>query len=200
MSAPDLILASASEARRTVLARAGVPFRVVVSGVDETPIKQHVLGAGGDPAKVAATLAEAKAKTVSQHEPAALVLGSDQVLVLDGKLYDKPETIDEARGHLTSLRGRTHTLISAVVLAKGGSVVWQTSETASLTMRDFSDSFLDFYLASEGSGVLSSVGAYRLEGLGSQLFSEIDGPHATILGLPLFPLLEELRNRGILSA
>lgn len=199
MSNHELILASASEARSTLLRRAGVTFRVEVSGVDEASIKQDALLNGESPTLIAARLAQAKADVILKQYPSALVLGCDQVLVLDDKLYDKPETMDEARANLKTFRNRSHTLISAAVLMKDGVEVWQCTDCATLTMRDFSDTFLETYLADEGLRLLSSVGAYRLEGLGSQLFADITGAHATILGLPLYPLLEELRNRGILQ-
>jgi septum formation protein len=147
---------------------------------------------------VAEALAEEKAVAVSRNR-AELVLGADQTLELDGRLYDKAETADEARARLKTLRGRAHQLHSAVVVAEGGAVVWRETVSATLTMRDFSDAFLEDYLAAEGEHALGSVGCYRLEGSGVQLFSDIEGDYFTILGLPLMGLLELLRRRGVLT-
>ena len=194
----SLILASKSTARRAVLAGAGVPFEAEASGVDEDAAKARLLAAGADPRAVAEALAEEKAVAVSRNR-AELVLGADQTLELDGRLYDKAETIDEARDRLKALRGRPHRLHSAMVVAEGGAVVWRETVTATLTMRDFSDAFLEAYLAAEGEHALGSVGCYRLEGSGVQLFADIEGDYFTILGLPLMGLLDLLRRRGVLT-
>jgi len=194
----SLILASKSTARRAVLAGAGVPFEAEASGVDEDAAKARLLAAGADPRAVAEALAEEKAVAVSRNR-AELVLGADQTLELDGRLYDKAETIDEARDRLKALRGRPHRLHSAMVVAEGGAVVWRETVSATLTMRDFSDAFLEAYLAAEGEHALGSVGCYRLEGSGVQLFADIEGDYFTILGLPLMGLLDLLRRRGVLT-
>jgi len=145
-------------------------------------------------------LAQAKALNVSDTSPQALVLGCDQVLVCEDRLFDKARDIAEARETLAFLRGRRHYLISACTLAEAGKVVWRYSERASLTMRDFSDDFLDEYLKNEGKLVLSSVGCYQLENRGAQLFDSITGDFFCILGLPLLPLLTALRGRGLLAS
>ncbi len=194
----SLILASKSTARRAVLAGAGVPFEVEASGVDEDTTKARLLAAGAGPRAVAEALAEEKAVAVSKIRP-ELVLGADQTLELDGRLYDKAETLDEARARLKALRGRSHQLHSAVVVAEGGAAIWRETVSATLTMREFSDAFLEDYLATEGEHALGSVGCYRLEGSGVQLFADIEGDYFTILGLPLMGLLDLLRRRGVLT-
>ncbi len=195
----SIILATQSAARRAVLSGAGVPFEAVVAGVDEDAAKGVLLAAGASPKAVAEALAEQKALAVSSLR-GGLVIGADQTLDLDGQLYDKAETLLEARERLERLRGRTHQLHSAVAVAEGGTVVWRETVSARLTMRNFSEAFLDAYLAEEGSAALGSVGCYRLEGRGAQLFSQIEGDYFTILGLPLFGLLDLLRSRGEISA
>ena len=195
-----VILASKSTARRAVLQGAGVPFEAVVSGVDEEALKTTLLTRGADPRAVAGALAEEKALAVSRARPGAIVVGADQTLDVDGRLYDKVETRSAAVERLRLLRGRTHHLHSAVTAAVGGAVVWRETVSAVLTMRDFSDAFLDAYLEAEGEAALGSVGCYRLESLGSQLFARIDGDYFTILGLPLLGLLELLRQHEVLPA
>jgi septum formation protein len=193
-----VVLASKSATRRAVLEGAGVPFEAVGSGVDEDAAKVALLANRATPRQVAEALAEDKAIAVSVGRP-ELVLGADQTLEFQGKLYDKAETLAEARERLTTLRGKPHQLHSAVVVAQGGAVVWRETQSATLTMRGFSDGFLEAYLAAEGRAALGSVGCYRLEGMGVQLFSKIEGDYFTILGLPLMGLLELLRRRGALT-
>ena len=153
-------------------------------------------GAGG-PA-VAAGLAELKALRVSASRPGDLVLGADQVLVCEGRILSKAETLAEAAAQLKFLRGKSHMLISALALARDGDVVWRHADEARLAMRDFSDAFLDSYLKAEGEAVLGSVGCYRLEGPGAQLFESVEGDYFSILGLPLLPLLGVLRQQGVI--
>jgi septum formation protein len=195
----SLILASKSAARRAVLDGAGVRYEARVAGVDEDAVKTSLLAEGAGPREIADALAELKAIRVSAGRP-DFVIGSDQTLDLDGQLYDKAESVEAARERLKLLRGRTHKLHSAVVVAKEGAPIWREIVTASLTMRDFSDAFLDDYLASEGEHALGSVGCYRLEGPGAQLFSKIEGDYFAILGLPLMGLLDLLRRHGELTA
>jgi septum formation protein len=197
MSPPDVILASRSSARSALLRGAGVPFETADSGVDETVLKTAILGRGGSPAEVAAALAREKALAVSRARP-GLVIGADQTLDFEGRLHDKPVSLADAASRLREMRGRTHSLHAAVAAARDGQVVWEALSTAELVMRVFSDAFLDAYLAAEGEALLSSVGAYRLEGPGVQLFSEIRGDYFTILGLPLTGLLDLLRREGVL--
>ncbi len=193
-----IILASKSAARRAVLEGAGVAYEAVVSGVDEAVVKARMLTEGAGPRAIAEALAEAKALAVSRGR-AGCVIGADQTLDLNGALYDKAATLDEARARLGLLRGKAHRLHSAVVVATDGVVIWRETATAILTMRDFSDAFLDAYLATEGEAALGSVGCYRLEGLGAQLFEKIEGDYFAILGLPLLGLLDLLRARGGLT-
>ena len=190
-----MILASQSAARRAILTGAGVSFEATIAGVDEDAAKAVLLAKGAGPKAVAEALAEQKALAVSRTH-AGLVIGADQTLDLAGQLYDKAQTVHQARARLQLLRGQTHQLHSAVAAAEGGAVIWRETVSARLTMRDFSDVFLDRYLADESAAALGSVGCYRLEGLGAQLFSEIEGDYFTILGLPLLGLLELLRARG----
>lgn len=193
-----LILASGSATRAKLLAAAGVPFEIVPASVDEDSIKHSLLAANASHRDVADKLAELKALRVSMARPEALILGADQVLSFDGSLVSKCATLGEARDLLQRLRGQTHELISALVLAKDGAPVWRYAESAKLTMRDFSDAFLDDYLTREGDGLLAGVGCYRLESFGAQLFSRVVGDHSTILGLPLIPLLSSLREQGVI--
>lgn len=195
---PRLMLASASSARRAVLAGAGLRFDVEVSAVDEAAIKEAAQAEGIGPADAALMLADAKAERIARRDPEALVIGCDQLLVCDGAWFDKPPDMAAAREHLLSLRGHRHELVTAVVCHRRGGRVWQHVATPRLTMRSFSDAFLEAYLAAEGEALLSSVGAYRLEGPGAQLFARIEGDHPAILGLPLLPLLDFLRGHGVL--
>ena len=194
-----IILASQSSARRAVLIGAGVAHDAVVAGVDEDAAKVSLLADGAGPRAVADALAELKALAVSQVRE-GFVIGADQTLDLDGELYDKAADLAAARARLQLLRGRTHKLHSAVVVAKDGAAIWREVVSASLTMRDFSDAFLEAYLAEEGPHALGSVGCYRLEGPGAQLFSKIEGDYFAILGLPLMGLLDLLRRHGELAA
>jgi septum formation protein len=199
-SAPQVILASASTFRRRLLEAAGLRFEVVPADVDEAAIKRGLAVAvpRPSPGTVAQALARAKAESVGRNHPDALVIGADQVLALDEELFDKPSDMAEARAQLERLRGRTHTLHTAVVLTHDGKVVWTCVEEAMLTMRAFSAEFLDAYLARSGDAVCRTVGAYEIEGTGIQLFERVEGDHFTIIGLPLLALLAELRSRGAL--
>jgi septum formation protein len=194
-----VILASKSAARRAVLQGAGVPFDIAVAGVDEDAAKIELLARGASPKEIAGALAEQKAVRISKARP-GLIVGADQTLEFDGGLYDKVETVAAARERLKLLRGKPHELHSAVVVARDGAPIWRETVSATLTMRDFSDAFLETYLACEGEAALGSVGCYRLEGLGAQLFARIEGDYFTILGLPLLGLLELLRQHQVLSA
>ena len=193
----DIILASASQVRATLLRNAGVEFTVQPAAVDEDAIKQQA--AEQDTGALAALLADAKGLKISALQPGALVIGADQVLECEGELFDKPEGRIGAQNHLHRLSGKTHHLITAACVVRGGEIDWRKTATVRLTMRDLSDDFIETYLDRAGDSVLSSVGAYRFEDLGSQLFSEVDGDYFTILGLPLLPLLNYLRRQGTLD-
>ena len=199
-NAHEIVLASTSRARRELLAAAGVAFTVQAADVDEPAVRAKLLGKGArvDPRHVAELLAAAKAENVGRKRPDSLVIGADQVLALGDELLSKAPTLEAARTTLRKLRGRTHELHSAVAFAEKGKVTWKYVATAQLTMRDFSDAFLDDYLLRAGDRIGQSVGAYELEGLGVQLFERIEGDYFTVLGLPLMPVLAELRARGIL--
>ncbi len=199
-----LILASGSRARREMLKSSGVSFTVEAANVDEDAVRAALAGADRsnelDPADVAEVLARSKAEAVSQSRPNACVIGGDQVLALDDEILTKPADEAAARRQLQKLKGRVHALHSAVALAIDGEVVWSHVETAQMHVRDFSDAFLDDYMRRAGRLVLGSVGAYHMEGLGIQLFDRIDGDYFTVLGMPLMPLLAELRARHVIMA
>jgi len=190
-----LILASKSATRKALLAGAGLRFETSPAPIDERALEAEVLGKGGDASLVARHLAEAKALAVSRSRPGT-VIGSDQVLALDGELLHKPETLGAAAAQLDRLAGRTHFLHAGVALAAHGRLLWSSTETAALTMRRFDAAERDLVLALEGADVLASVGAYRLEGPSIRLFERIYGDYFTILGLPLLPLLAALRQHA----
>lgn len=199
MNAPNtLILASGSASRRRMLEAAGLSFDIEKPRVDEEAVKASLRAEGVKPRDQADALAEVKALSISNRR-GGFVLGADQMLAVEEDVLDKPASRAEARAHLMRLRGRTHMLISAAVLAVNGAVVWRHIETPRLKMRAFSDAFLDSYLDAAGEAILSSVGAYQLEGLGAQLFERVDGDYFAVLGLPLLPLLAYLREHGIVG-
>ena len=193
-----IVLASSSATRRKLLSQTGLYFKTANPPVDEAVIKTALKQAGASAPEVAGTLAESKANSVAAILPGAYVIGADQMLDCEGQWFDKPADRDGARRHLQSLRGKTHQLITAAVIAHEGKIVWRHTETARMTMRDFSETFLDQYLDKAGDGALRSVGAYELEGAGAQLFERIEGDFFSILGLPLIPLLGALRQAGAL--
>ena len=193
-----LVLASASSTRARILADAGLPVVADPAAVDEEEIRAAFHAEGRGAAVCATALAESKAIRVSERHTGALVLGADQILECAGRWFDKPADIAAARAQLQALRGKRHTLVSAAAVVRNGSVLWHTSDRAHLAMRGFSDEFLDAYIAAAGADLLGSVGAYRLEGLGAQLFERVEGDFFTILGLPLMPLLDFLRGHGAL--
>jgi len=179
------------------MANAGLNFEIDPSGVDEEEVTRSLLAQRASPQEIAEALAEMKALRVSARRPGALVVGGDSTLASNGRLFDKPPDLATARKHLLALRGQTHELFSSVVVARNGARLWHWNERARLTMRPFSEPFLDAYLARAGDGLLTSVGAYQLEGLGAHLFSRVDGDYFTILGLPLLPLLSFLSGHGV---
>ncbi len=195
----DLILASKSPFRAMLLTHAGVPFTAESAQINERVIEEPMHKAGVMPKQIALELAKAKALDVSRRNQAALVIGSDQTLSLGSEVFHKPEGLAGAKRHLQALSGKTHQLNSGVALAQGGKVVWEHLSVASLTMRVLSDGFIGRHLARVGERVLSSVGAYQYEDEGVQLFEVIDGDYFTIVGLPLLPLLKQLRERGFID-
>jgi len=194
-----LILASGSATRRKMLEDAGVAIAVEKPRVDEEAVKAGLRAEGLRPREQADALAEVKALSVSRMR-SGLVLGADQMLALGDEAFDKPADRAEARAQLLALRGKTHALVTAAVIARDGQVIWRHVDTPKLTMRAFSDAFLDDYLDRVGEGALSSVGGYQLEGLGAQLFSRVDGDYFSVLGLPLMPLLSYLRDIGEIAS
>ena len=194
-----IVLASQSASRRAMLLAAGVAFEATAAGVDEDAAKAalaHLL-----PRDLADALAELKAVKISRREPEALVLGCDSVVALDdGSLLDKPIDRDDAARQLRLMSGTRHSLYSAAVIAEDGRPTWRFVDRAVLHVRPLTDAFIDAYLDVEWPAIAGCVGCYRLEGPGAQLFSRIEGSHFTILGLPLLPVLDHLRVRGVLTS
>ena len=196
---PPLILASGSSARASILRAAGLSFTVVPALVDEAAMRDALRAEAVPVLEAAVALAELKARHVAGRAPVeAVVLGADQLLELDTDWLEKPVDLEGAAAQLHRLRGRRHRLVSAVVAFRGGNRVWHHAEAATLDLRPFSEAFLDQYLAATGPDVLGCVGAYQIEGLGAQLMARVQGEHSTILGLPLLPLLQFLRDQGVL--
>lgn len=201
LAARPVVLASASRTRLDLLRAAALDVSAEPSDIDEAAVVA-ALGDGGEslpPADIAALLAEAKARDVAARRPGELVIGADQTLDLNGELFVKPASAEEARRNLLRLSGRTHALHAAAVLVADDETVWSVTSTAWMTVRPLTPEFVGRYQGREGDAILSSVGAYRVEGAGIQLFEAIDGDWFTILGLPLLPLLGELRRRGVLE-
>lgn len=196
-SAP-LVLASGSTARRDMLQAAGIPVETIPSGIDERAVETPLLAEGAPPAAVASALAFAKALAVGTHLPGRVVLGSDQLLTCDGETLHKAADLPEAAARLTHLSGKTHELQSAFVLMRNGEVLAEGSTTALLRVRPLTPSFIAAYLASLDESTLASVGAYRMEEIGAQLFESVEGDHFTIMGMPLFLVLAALRDHDLL--
>lgn len=195
-----LILASQSPFRRTLMEHAGLKFRAIAADIDERAIEAELERLSPSPSDTALHLAEAKAQAVSAANPDCLVIGSDQTLSLGARIFHKPADLEAAKAHLAALSGKTHALNSAVVIVADGEVRWRHVSTARLTMRPLTSAFIDRHLARVGDRVLGSVGAYQLEGEGIQLFEAIDGDYFTIIGLPMLPLLAQLREMGAIDA
>lgn len=197
MSSPLLVLASGSRTRAAMLEQAGVSAVLDKPLIDEDEVKAAGRAEGVPAEAVAEALAELKAQRITRRHPGALVVGADQMLECEGRWFDKPADRAAARAQLLDLRGKTHRLVSCAVVVRDGERIWHKVDSARLTMRNFSESFLDDYLDRVGDDVLHSVGAYQLEGLGAQLFQRVEGDFFTILGLPLLPLLGFLRVHGV---
>jgi septum formation protein len=195
-----LVLASASAARARLLEASGVGAIIEPAAIDDTRIKREQRARGAAAEDCALLLAEAKARAVALRHPGALVLGADQMLECGAAWLDKAANLEEARGQLRTLSGREHILVTAAAVVRGEQVLWRHVERPRVTLRRFSDAFLDSYLDAMGSRVLQSVGGYELEGLGAQLVERVEGDYFAILGLPLLPLLEFLRAQGALRA
>lgn len=192
-----LILASASEVRAKLLRDANVSFEVMPARIDEPALKASMLAEEIDPRDIVDALAELKAKRIAQRFPDALVLGVDQILVCEGRVFDKARDLAEIKKHLSSLRGKTHDLLSAAVVFEDARPVWRHISRVRMKMRDFTDSFLDYYIDKYGHDLFETVGAYRIENGGSQLFENINGDYFSILGLPLLEVLGFLRTRNM---
>lgn len=198
-TAERLILASASAARAGLLRAAGVDFTIEPAAIDESGLKAKARHCGDSAIACAQALAAEKAGTVSRRHREALVIGADQILAVDEEWFDKPADLAEAYAQLRALRGRIHRLETAAVVMRDAVTVWRATSAPEMQMRWFSDAFLEANVAAEGETLLGSVGAYRLEGRGVQLFSRIGGDHFAVLGLPLIELLGFLRGRGVMA-
>ncbi len=199
MSAPHIILASGSAIRAQILAGAGVPFEVIKPGVDESVIKSEAAKEGLGLEETAMRLAETKAMAVvNKARPGDIIIASDQIMEFEGRSYDKPADMEEARARLLEIQGAAHTLINAVALARDGEIIWRHIDRPKLVLRALSEKEVDAYLAAAGPDILASVGAYQIEQLGSRLFERIEGDHFAVLGLSLLPLLDVLRREGAL--
>lgn len=194
-----LVLASGSRIRAELMKNAGLAIDIDPADVDERAVEAPLIDSGFPPEDLASVLAEAKANDVSGRRSGDLVVGADQILAFEGERRTKPENMEAARRQLLAFSGKTHELHSAVVISRNGEAIWRHVATARLTMRPLSPAFVGHYLAAAGDEVLSSVGAYQLENLGLQLFEKIDGDYFTILGLPMLPLLEELRGLKVIE-
>ena len=197
--APTVVLASASAVRTRLLTSAGVPHIVDPAHIDEASVRDKMLAADAAHSAIAEALAELKAQKMSQNHADVIVLGADQVLSCDGVLFEKPADIVGVRAHLNTLMGKEHTLFTSVCAVRDGEVIWNVNTAAVLRMRPLSDEFVDQYVNTVGEAACQSVGAYLLEGLGIQLFSRIEGDFFTILGLPMVPLLEFLRDNNVIE-
>jgi septum formation protein len=195
-----VILASQSASRRAMLDAAGVSYAAMPAHVDESAVKDSLLAEGHGPRQIADALAELKAVKISLAQPVPLVIGSDSVVAIDGRLFEKPTDRAEAARHLALFSGRTMSLVSAVVVAEGGRPVWRHVEEARLIVRPLSAQFIDAYLDQEWPAIAGCVGCFRMEGPGVQLFDRVRGDHFSILGMPLLPLLGYLRERGEMAA
>lgn len=198
-AAKPLILASASVTRKKILINAGVKVEVVPAAVDEEAVKESLLAEAAPPRDIADSLADAKARSVSFMHPDCLVLGADQILVQGGKLFSKATNREGAVATLRALSGKSHQLISAAVFYSEGQPVWRGVTSATMSVRDLSDGFINQYLEALGDDAFWSVGCYQLEGIGAQLFHKIDGDYYTVLGLPLLAVLDFLRRQGMVA-
>ncbi len=195
-----LVLASQSASRAAILKAAGLSFTAIPARIDETALIESLQAEGAKPRDIADALAETKTLKIAPSVPMpGLVIGADQLLVCEGRIFEKPQDRAEAARHLMFLQGKTHELVGGVCGAAGGAVIWRHVSVARLTMRQMDEAAIEDYLTAAGEGVLASVGCYHLEGLGVHLMSRIDGDYYSILGLPILPVLDFLRTQGALA-
>ena len=197
-SRPPITLASGSFIRAQILRGAGLDFEIAKPGVDEDEIKIAAAAESVDPEETAMRLASAKCEAIAVNRT-GIVIGSDQILEFEGRLYDKPKTMDEARARLCELQGASHTLINAIAVARDGKIVWRHVDRPRLFVRPLSSEEIEAYLEEAGSDILSSVGAYQVEKLGARLFEKVEGDYYAVLGLSLYPLLGFLRQEGAIA-
>ena len=200
LSREVIVLASASATRRAMLERAGLVVEIDSPRTDEDKIKRSMRAGGFDASAMAEALAEQKARGVARRHAGTLVLGADQILECDGKSFDKPNDLDTARNQLHELSARHHELVSAACIVQDGERLWHVVDRARLWIRPLGEEFIECYLRAIGDAAFTGPGSYQVEGLGAQLFQRVEGDHFTILGLPLLPLLDFLRARGVLLA
>ena len=198
MTPPKITLASGSAIRAEILRGAGIPFEIIKPDVDEAEIKTAAAKAGLDPVETAAQLADAKCSHVAR-QTSGIVIGSDQILEFKGEIYDKPQSMEEARNRFLVMQGAPHTLINAIAVAREGEIIWRHIDRPTLYLRKLTPAEIDQYLSAAGPDILHSVGAYQIEKYGSRLFQKIDGDHYAVLGLSLFPLLALLRREQAIA-
>lgn len=193
---PRLILASGSKARAEMLRGAGLSFETIPAEMDEQKLLREMVQQNAAPENIAAALARAKAQHIAQQNSDNYVIGADQVLWFGGRVFSKAKTVDEARSNLRAFSGKTHRLISAACVARGNEILWEGASHADMAMRNFDDAFLEGYMAQAGDALLKTVGGYELESAGKMLFDKVEGDYFTVLGMPLIPLLEFLKEQG----
>lgn len=197
---PSLILASESKSRQQILQSVRIPFESISSGVDESPTKRLGEQKGWSAEQTALALAQEKAEKVSLAHLDRYVIGADQIMVCEGRNFDKAISFEDAKDQLRFMQGKTHQLVSACVIYLGGQEIWSVIVCPEMTVRSLSDTFIEYYVSELGDEILRSAGCYQVEGMGAQLFDKIDGDVFTIMGLPLLPLMEKLRQLGVLIA
>ena len=197
---PNIILASKSKSRQSLLAGVGVHCICHPANIDEDAVKHYLQKTNASAVDLARQLSHDKALFISAQYPNDYVIGGDQTLECNGRWFDKPISLDDARHHLQTFRNNTHTLHSGVCVAKGGKILWDTVQGVDMVARDYSDDFIENYLTTMGNEVLETVGAYKLEGMGAQLFTHVKGDYFTVLGIPLLPLLQYLRSIDVIKA
>ena len=198
MSDQEIILASASKTRAALLENAGIKVTCIAANVDEDEVKESLKLEGASAVMVAETLAELKAQSISRKHPGKMIIGADQTLDCEGRWFDKPVSMDEVRENLRFFRGKTHRLNAGICVVKDGQRLWHLNDPAEMKVRQFSEEWLEWYIKTAGPEICESVGGYRLEGPGAQLFDAVRGDYFTVLGLPLLPLMQFLRGHKVI--